>query len=108
MEILIKGMKMPKSCFDCPFMYHRTLCAANAKLVFDDRNYSELKGRYDGCPLIEIPDHGDLIETDAAIDELRERIRANGYTNVALVSELNRSIGYLMRLPAVIPAERSE
>ena len=53
MSVLIKGMTMPKTCFDCPFMYHRTLCAANTKLVFDDPNYSELKGRYDGCPLEE-------------------------------------------------------
>lgn len=61
-----------------------------------------------GVTAIELPDHGDLIDRVPAIDELRERIHANGYTNVALVSELNRSIGYLMRLPAVIPAERSE
>ena len=43
----------------------------------------------------------DLISRQAAIDEIRERIHANGYTNVALVSELNRSIGYIMRLPGV-------
>ena len=41
-----------------------------------------------------------LISRQAAIDVLEERLRANGYTNVALVSELNRSIGYLMRLPS--------
>lgn len=42
----------------------------------------------------------DLISRQAAIDVLEERLRANGYSNVALVSELNRSIGYLMRLPS--------
>ena len=41
-----------------------------------------------------------LISLNAVIDELEERIRANGYSNVALVSELNRSIGYIMRLPS--------
>ena len=40
----------------------------------------------------------DLISRQAAIDVLEERLQANGYSNVALVSELNRSIGYLMRL----------
>lgn len=45
----------------------------------------------------------DLIDRQAAIDELEERLRANGYSNVALVSELNRSIGYLMRLPSAEP-----
>ena len=43
----------------------------------------------------------DLISRQAAIDELEERLQANGYSNVALVSELNRSIGYLMRLPSI-------
>lgn len=45
----------------------------------------------------------DLISRKAAIDVLEERLQANGYSNVALVSELNRSIGYLMRLPSVQP-----
>ena len=45
----------------------------------------------------------DLISRKAAIDVLEERLHANGYSNVALVSELNRSIGYLMRLPSAQP-----
>lgn len=45
----------------------------------------------------------DLIDRQAAIDVLEERLHANGYSNVALVSELNRSIGYLMRLPSAKP-----
>ena len=46
---------------------------------------------------------GDCISRQAAIDELEERLRANGYTNVALVSELNRCIGYIMQLPSAQP-----
>lgn len=42
----------------------------------------------------------DLIDRQAAIDVLEERLQANGYSNAALVSELNRTIGYLMRLPS--------
>ena len=42
----------------------------------------------------------DTISRQAAIDVLEERLQANGYSNTALVSELNRSIGYLMRLPS--------
>lgn len=56
------------------------------------------------------PDHSgdvngkvDLIDRRAAIDVLEERLQANGYSNVALVSELNRSIGYLRRLPSAQP-----
>lgn len=45
----------------------------------------------------------ELISRQAAIDVLEERLQANGYSNVALVSELNRSIGYLMQLPPAQP-----
>ena len=47
----------------------------------------------------------DTISRQAAIDVLEERLQANGYTNVALVSELNRSIGYLRRLPSAQPTQ---
>ena len=40
----------------------------------------------------------DLISRQAAIDVLEERLQANGHSNVALVSELNRSIRCLMQL----------
>ena len=51
MSVLI-NMEMPESCFDCPFMYGRRYCRANSKIEFNDPDYSELKGRYDGCPLV--------------------------------------------------------
>lgn len=42
----------------------------------------------------------DLIDRQSVIDELEERKYANR-TSVPVVSELNRSIGYIMRLPSV-------
>lgn len=48
----------------------------------------------------EIPNNSDTIYRQQAIDVLEERLQNSGYSNVALVSELNRSIGYLMRLPS--------
>lgn len=47
----------------------------------------------------------DLIDRQAAIDALEERLQANGHSNVDLVSELNRSVGYLMRLPSIDAVE---
>lgn len=47
----------------------------------------------------------ELIRRQDAIDVLEERLWANGYSNVALVSELNRSIGYLMQLPSAQSSE---
>ena len=45
----------------------------------------------------------DLISRLAAIDEIEERKNANGYRNVAVISELNRLEGYIMRLPSAQP-----
>lgn len=47
-----------------------------------------------------------LIDADALIDEIEERKNANGYRNVALISELNRLEGYIMRLPFAQPEQR--
>ena len=48
----------------------------------------------------------DCISRQAALDVLEERLQANGYSNVALVSEFNRSIGYLRRLSSAQPEQR--
>ena len=42
----------------------------------------------------------DSISRQAVIDEIEERKNANGYRNVAVISELNRLEGYIMRLPS--------
>lgn len=42
----------------------------------------------------------DTIKRQDAIDVLEEWCRANGYSNTVLISELNRSIGDLIRLPS--------
>ena len=46
---------------------------------------------------------GDYISRQAAIDVIDERLIANGYTNTALVSELNRLVGIVKRLPSAEP-----
>lgn len=47
-----------------------------------------------------------VVYLDDAINVLKERLQANGCSNVALVSELNRSIGYLMQLPSTEPEQK--
>lgn len=44
MSVIVKGMEMPKNCGEC-FVGNRTICA-------------------DDCPLIELPQHGRLIDAD--------------------------------------------
>lgn len=45
----------------------------------------------------------DLISRQEALDAIEERIKANGYVNVALISELNRLYGYIRQLPSAQP-----
>lgn len=47
----------------------------------------------------------DLIRRQEAIDELENRVYANR-CNTAVVSELNRSIGYILKLPTAQPDEQ--
>lgn len=68
-----------------------------------EKNQSDSLVRDDAENCKESESKLDLISRQDAIDVLEERLRANGYSNTALVSELNRSIGYLMRLPSAEP-----
>lgn len=42
----------------------------------------------------------DLISRDVVLVNIDERLRANGYGNVGLVSEFNRLIGYVRNIPS--------
>ena len=99
MSILIKGMEMPTSCFDCPFMYGRRYCRVNSKIEFADPEYSELKGRYNGCPLVPVPEHGRLIDADA--------LKKNAYPfPCAIGTEWAVTLRQINDAPAIIPADK--
>lgn len=104
MSLLIKGMEMPKACMNggCPI----------------DGKYCDLwwkagggeYSRHRDCPLVEIPDHGDLIDREYAIaSACSGRVRTLPTTEDGedwiRVKEVRQSI---KSAPTVIPAERSE
>lgn len=53
MSLLIKGMEMPTSCWECPF----ERCVLRA-----------LVDRHPDCPLVHVPPHGPLIDASAKIE----------------------------------------
>ena len=63
MGIYIKGMEMPRNCFLC--LFHKSI-------------YCEITGictnSAQGCPLIEIPPHGRLIDADKLRESIKESI----------------------------------
>ncbi len=64
MSILIKGIKMPKCCADCPCFYDFISCQALSDGTddFSASGFDEFKERLSNCPLVEVPSHGPLID----------------------------------------------
>ena len=57
MSILIKGMDMPKNCYECNMNYDSYRCRGTGDLFGD----ADLHYRLDKCPLIEISKPSDAI-----------------------------------------------
>lgn len=106
MSLLIKGAKLT-DCWNCPCVdgeYGE--CNVLGKAI------KSVRGRLDDCPLIELPDHGDLIDRDALS---REMYHEAFETDSALQKwDSGCWVRYKMfekhrdAAPVVIPAERSE
>lgn len=106
MSILIKGMEMPTNCWFCSVKSwddDEYVCPFSGRMV-----KSGDVNRHEDCPLIELPDHGDLIDESEKVDaqyyddELEEwSIKTKTVGDV---------LAELCEVPpkVVIPAERSE
>ena len=70
MSVLIKGMEMPKDCIKCPLC----LFADGHWKCIADGSHADFGGtcRPQNCPLIELPDHGDLVDIDRMLDDFAE------------------------------------
>ena len=70
MGVYIRGMEMPKRCWDCEFeaptIDHHECC------ILTKKSYNwGLTTRPSDCPLVSVPPHGRLIDADA-LDKLFE------------------------------------
>lgn len=107
MSILIKGMKMPKSCSDC-FMHscsvftdHDT-CMALKKDIW---KLGVLVERLEDCPLVEVPTpHGRLIDADDAFIDADER----GCDFWSCDADIDSAHEFLMAQPTIIEAEEGD
>lgn len=104
MAVLVEGMEMPKSCYDCDFAYqdqdseHNVYwtCAAVHKLAC-------VHERRDDCPLVPVPPHGDLIDRDAAAEKIWDDMRFP--SNLANAQFF---VNELREMPTIIPAEEGD
>lgn len=102
-DALVKGMGMPKGCYECPFLEEHCRftgdewvcgCRVIGKIVSDD-------GEKDSdCPLVKVKPHGRLIDAD----EFKASIHMNHLGKFAT----NRDVQVLYRLldeaPTVLEA----
>lgn len=106
MSVLIKGMKMPISCWACP-MSHPQFNGMETVLFCEllVKEAEEDDGRLKNCPIIEVPPHGRLIDADQIINAIYHDYEEGGATVEAkpideLLSEMcNETV------PTIIEAE---
>lgn len=68
MSILIKNMRMPETCGDCPLQHSEYLeCKITHRITWgwaDGGGTRTLSPAENDCPLAELPPHGRLIDAD--------------------------------------------
>lgn len=102
MSVLIKGVKMPKECnVGCPV-------SGIACNLWWKSSGGDIPA---DCPIIELPEHGDLIDRDVVVMRLAEwskRLIETYGENDEYVNCLSEVLEGLGCDDVIIPAERSE
>lgn len=123
MSVLVRGMKMPETCIECPLQYGGWCFVAPADVDDTrvaptvDKAYEQGKPKW--CPLTEIPTpHGPLIDKEKLYNrfaELAEEARETfnkltpyDRTWSAIMTERAAFKHDVMKAQEVIPAEKGE
>lgn len=109
--IYITGMEMPTSCFYCPFRRKvdpdDIMCIVTRE-VFEETFAGTIETRNRGnCPLVPVPDHGDLIDRVAFREEMDKHYPFDRYTQSKHEWEdaaKSAVIKMLATAPTIIPA----
>lgn len=107
MSVIINGIDMPKSCYDCPMCYDLMECVVGSPYIGFSRK--ELKAepfdfcneRHPRCPLVPVPPHGDLIERKVVNLTDFEIVLCDGDYKEGLKMLLEKAAS----APVIIPAE---
>ncbi len=100
-DVLVKGVKMPKRCYDCPFCetegYITCLCTPDWK---DIGKMTWIKRRPSWCPLVEVPEpHGDLVDRNDLLLEIENYPRSCGIIREEIEAEIKE-------LPTILEASK--
>ena len=101
MSILIKDMKMPESCLNCPLETDYGTCGH-----FNGANYAKYQTEYNSrpvwCPLVELPPHGRLIDADTLLKP------KNQHLDMMLTDDWYVTVRTIETAPTVLEAEAEE
>lgn len=90
--IYIPGMEMPTSCFECPL---KKIWDDGVQCLVNKGLWMDCDSKHKACPLVPVPDHGDLIDRDALPEN---RMVFNG---VRFIKER-----FIEEAPVVIPSDK--
>ena len=111
-DILIRGMEMPTGCASCDFAIYHTDSAYHycfwLKKVFIKPD-AKLKD----CPLVELPEHGDLIERDDIVEHYRKaecNFGSDRHLEFLTVHDwIEEMFVYdLLNVPVIVPSNKEE
>ena len=95
MSVLIKGVHK-SNCIGC-------ICTDdNVEYCWAAKRYIPMEAEPEFCPMVDLPDHGDLIDRDALMEHKGSAYDIDGHELYAV------GTGTILRMPVVIPAEGSE
>lgn len=113
-DVLIKGWERPAECRDCAFCNYsmntgETICDAGNFILADESKAIAFEGRHKDCPLVEIPEHGDLIDKQKLIGGIIcELGAAISIGDKKEYDHWNRVLMYVRKADTVIPASKEE
>lgn len=108
MSVYIPGMEMPRHCRECCFEAEGYFCWVVEATRQDTDEwlctqfYGDTQTRPDFCPLVSVPDHGRLIDADAAVRAGWTISRTYSASPTETVYEVKR----VDFLPTIIPADK--
>ena len=110
MSILVKDMKMPERCLDCPMYDHYNYYCQMYAFNILARYNRDGSTRPEWCELVELPEkHGRLIDGDALVTEMTNGIRAgnleDGYEKYQNINNMDDCVECVKYADVVIEAE---
>lgn len=100
-DILIRGMDKPGSCCECDFCEVQDInfeilyfCDRNDRFLDDE----EACNIPNDCPIIELPEHGDLIDRDAL----------NLFIESVACNSIGKALQQIDKMPVIVPGNKEE